>query len=94
MYIKNGMPWEPGEGEGDRVCSEHFISKRKSDLPGNPDYVPSVYPEEMAKKCSANLSSNAENLTRFEQAQRCATANEKEQVEKERKEERNRLFVQ
>ena len=30
-----GSPWQPGSG--DRVCSDHFISKRKSDLPSSPD---------------------------------------------------------
>lgn len=52
----DGMPWKP---EGDRLCSEHFTSKKKSNLPNNPDYVPSVYPETVAKKssCVANVSS-------------------------------------
>ena len=95
----DGTPWQPGEG--DRVCSEHFISKKKSDLPGNPDYVPSVYPQETAKKkCSANSNSNtlantnSGSLARFERAQRRAAANEKERIEKEREEERVCSFVQ
>ena len=53
----DGTPWKPVEG--DRLCSEHFISKKKSDLPNNPDYVPSVYPETIAKKSGANVSSLA-----------------------------------
>ena len=63
----DGTLWKPGEG--DRVCSEHFTSKKKSDLPGNPNYVPSVYPEVTTKKkCSGNLNSNtnAESLASFE----------------------------
>ena len=31
----DGSPWQPGSG--DRVCLDHFISKRKSDLPSSPD---------------------------------------------------------
>ena len=27
---------------GDRVCSEHFISRKMSDLPESPDFVTSV----------------------------------------------------
>ena len=52
--------------EGNRVCSEHFISKKKSNLPGNPDYVPSVYPEvTVEKKCSSdnlNFNTSADSL--------------------------------
>ena len=84
------MPWKPGEG--DRLCSEHFVSKKKSDLPNSPDYVPSVYPETLAKKssCAANVSS----LARFERAQRRSTTSEMERLATEREEETNMLFVQ
>ena len=37
---EDGCPWKPGRGN--RVCSDHFLSKQKSDLPTNPDYVPLV----------------------------------------------------
>ena len=37
---EDGKPWIPGNG--DRVCSDHFISRKKSDIPTNPDYIPSV----------------------------------------------------
>ena len=79
------------------MCSEHFISKKKADLPNNPDYVPSVYPHEAAKKkCSgnSNFNMNGESLARFEQAQRRAAASEKERIEKEREDERVCTFVQ
>ena len=92
----DGSPWKPGEG--DRVCSEHFISKKKSDLPGCPDYVPSVYPEVTAKKkCisgNSNFNTYADSLARYERVQRRAAANEKERIQKEREEERICLFVQ
>ena len=84
----DGTPWKPVEG--DRLCSEHFISKKKSDLPNNPDYVPSVYPETIAKKSGANVSS----LARFERAQRRSATNEIERLTNEKDEERKRLFVQ
>ena len=89
------MPWQPREEDG--VCSEHFISKKKANLPGNPDYVPSIYPQEMVKKkCSGNSNSNmnTEGLVRFEQAQRRTAVNKKEQIEKQREEERVCSFLQ
>ena len=79
------------------MCSEHFISKKKSDLPNNPDYVPSVYPHETAKKkCSGNSNSNMNggSLARFERAQRRAAASKKERIEKEREDETVCSFVQ
>ena len=36
----DGSAWQPGSG--DRVCSDHFVSRKKSDLPGLPDFVPSI----------------------------------------------------
>ena len=36
----DGSPWQPGSG--DRVCSDHFVSRKKSELPSSPDFVPSV----------------------------------------------------
>ena len=52
--------------QGNRVCSEHFISKKKSNLPGNPDYVPFIYPEvTVEKKCSSdnsNFNTKADSL--------------------------------
>ena len=77
-------------GEGDRLCSEHFISKKKSNL-NSPDYVPSVYPETLAKKSSC--AANASSLACFERAQRHSTTSEMERLATEREEERNILFV-
>ena len=37
---EDGSPWQPGDG--DRICSDHFILKKKSVIPNNPDYVPSI----------------------------------------------------
>ncbi len=37
----DGSSWEPGDG--DRVCSHHFIAGKKSNLPAAPDYVPSLH---------------------------------------------------
>ena len=37
---EDGSPWQPKDG--DRICSDHFILKQKSDIPTNPDYVPSI----------------------------------------------------
>ena len=83
------MPWKPGEGG--RLCSEHFVSKKKSNLPNNPDYVPSVYPETLAKSsCAANASS----LAHFEWVQWRSTTSEMEWLATEREEESNILFVQ
>ena len=37
----NGSPWYPGPDS--RLCSEHFVSSKKSDNPDDPDYEPSVF---------------------------------------------------
>lgn len=59
----DGSPWEPGDG--DRVCSCHFISGIKSNVSTNPDCVPSVRPDTDNAKDSGTAS-----LSRFERAQR------------------------
>lgn len=42
IYRRNpdGSHWQPSTG--DLMCSDHFIFRRKSDLPSFPDFVPSV----------------------------------------------------
>ena len=37
---EDGTPWRPGTG--DHVCSDHFVSGKKSDISSHPDFVPSV----------------------------------------------------
>ena len=61
----DGSAWEPGEG--DRVCSDHFIQRKKSDIPTSPDYVPSI-----STPVNLNLEIPDENsaCARFERAQR------------------------
>ena len=63
---EDGSPWQPGDG--DRICSDHFILKKKSDIPNNPDYVPSIQspcssegPERVPEK---------DQFSRFERSQR------------------------
>ena len=59
---EDGKPWIPGNG--DRVCSDHFMTHKKSEIPTNPDYVPSVLAI-VAGEASAGL-----DCARFERAQR------------------------
>ena len=59
---EDGKPWI--HGNGDRVCSDHFINRKKSEIPTNPNYVPSV-PAIIAGEGSASLA-----CARFERAQR------------------------
>ena len=80
---EDGSAWEPGKG--DRVYSDHFISRKKSDLPTSPDYVLSI-----------PVNSNQETLdassacVRFGRAQRRV----KQQHERERDlERRQETFV-
>ena len=80
------MPWKPGEG--DRLCSDYFVSKKKSDLSNSPDYVPCVYPETLVKKLSC--ATNASSLAILNEH----SSAEMEQLVTEREEERNILFVQ
>ena len=67
---KDGSPWQPRDG--DRICSDHFISKEKCDIPTNPrtnpDYVPSIQ-----SPCSSENPERrreSDQLNRFERAQR------------------------
>ncbi|CAB4068479.1 unnamed protein product [Lepeophtheirus salmonis] len=38
----DGKPWRPKVSS--HICSEHFVSGRKSDDKKNPDYLPSIFP--------------------------------------------------
>ena len=50
-----------------------ILFRKKSDVPSNPNYVPSVYPEE--KEDGDNTSNGASFVARFEKAQhRCKVA--------------------
>ena len=40
---QDGTPWRPGKAA--KLCGKHFISKRLSILPSDPDYVPTIFPE-------------------------------------------------
>ena len=51
-------------GPGDRVCSCHFISGEKFNIPISPDYVPTVSDSE----CTKDFEDAS--LARFERAQR------------------------
>ena len=60
----DGTPWEPGNG--DRVCSQHFLSGLKSNVPTDPDHVPSVNPG----KENAISPGSSSSMARFQRAQR------------------------
>jgi len=78
---EDGSPWEPADG--DRVCSAHFISGKKSDDADDPDFVPSIYPKTASKK--ARPADTAElSVARFKCAKRRSLA--KEVVELEERE--------
>ena len=70
---KDGSPWKPGRG--DHVCSDHFLSKQKSDLPTNPDYVPSVRAVQDIPCVNEGAVAHFEPLKRHHSTQQ---ANEKE----------------
>lgn len=69
---QDGTPWEPGDG--DRVCSLHFLSGSKSDIPTDPDYVPSLHTgrEKTTTTTTSDISSSA--VARFQRVQRCSMA--------------------
>ena len=64
----NKSAWKPGKG--DRLCSDHFISGKKSDKPGNPDYVPSVKPKKSPRKSSESSSLSSAAMNRFKRLTR------------------------
>ncbi|XP_011402874.1 PREDICTED: THAP domain-containing protein 11-like [Amphimedon queenslandica] len=76
-------PWEPGNG--DCVCSQHFISGSKSNIPNNPDYVPSV-PASVQLVDPGTCAKPSHSVARFERAQQRSRAVLLEQVRLERME--------
>ena len=75
----DGSAWEPGNG--DHVCSKHFITGKTSDLFTSPDFVPSIQVNNSRPtECNAALA-------RFERAGHRA----KLQTERRRQEEQNTL---
>lgn len=63
----DGTAWQPGID--DRLCSDHFISKKKSDISTSPDYIPTI----SAKKCP---TAPEDSVARYERAQRRSRASE------------------
>ena len=63
----DGSAWNPGVG--DRVCSVHFISKKKSDLPDSPDYVLSIMRRDLEASCSSAAYSHFEHVSRHARIQ-------------------------
>ena len=56
-----------------------ILFRKKSDVPSNPNYVPSVYPEE--KEDGDDTSKGASFVARFERAQhRCKVALEQQRL--------------
>ena len=80
---EDGSPWEPSDG--DRVCSAHFISGKKSDDACNPDFVPSVYPKTASKKPSQSTAKE-ESVACFKRAKQQSLAKEKLELEEKEKE--------
>ena len=80
----DGSPWQPGSG--DCVCSDHFVSRKKSDLPSSPDFVPSVYSVESDLPGCSTL--NEDSYRHFERARNRARLQEQHSkaVEKNRQE--------
>ena len=65
---RDGSPWQPEEG--DRICSDHFISGKKSDSATSPDFVPSIKPKKL-KVVGCDEQGKASHR-RFERARRRA----------------------
>jgi len=76
----DGSAWKPSKGS--RLCSDHFITGKKSDKCTNPDYIPSVKANTSPTPTECNAA-----LSRFQRASR----REKLQTERRRQEERDVL---
>ena len=88
-----------GRQEKEIGCAKNIIiSKRKSDLPSNPDYCMSLlFTQRKWQRRIAVLTQVQHECWNFSllwASSKCAAANEKEQLEKEREEERNHSFIQ
>ncbi|XP_077431686.1 uncharacterized protein LOC144057700 [Vanacampus margaritifer] len=56
--------WDPSHSGGYRLCSEHFISGKKSNNPFSPDYIPSIFknvPPRVRKSKKAQLKMNRQD---------------------------------
>ncbi|XP_039300183.1 uncharacterized protein LOC111062206 [Nilaparvata lugens] len=69
---EDGTPWQPTIYS--RICSDHFISKKRNDHPLHPDYVPSVFPDCYKKR-------KAENTSRFSRLQKRGRLNKYKNIE-------------
>ena len=67
---EDGLPWEPGTG--DLVCSDYFLSKKKSNLFTNPDNIPLVWSTQDVPHVNEGA------VARFECHHSTQQANEKE----------------
>lgn len=85
----DGSPWEPGEG--DRICSQHFVTGRKSETPSDPDYVPSVHP--YSKERSSGSNASMSSVARFQRAQRRRIVASEQQKLQEKEAESERLYL-
>ena len=63
---EDGSSWQLGDG--DRICSDHFILKEKSDIPTNPDYVPTIQSPRSSE--SSEPVQQKDQFGRFERSQR------------------------
>ena len=59
-------------GDGDRICSDHFLSGWKSESPGSPDYMPSVYPHQVLKVGTGDIGPQVSWFERTQQRARMA----------------------
>jgi len=64
----DGTTWQPGKD--DRLCSDHFIRNEKSDIPINPDYVPTIKPN------TDQQAASKDSVARYERAKHRSQASE------------------
>ena len=63
---EDSSSWQPGDSN--RICSDHFILKEKSDIPTNPDYVPTIQSPRSSE--SPEPVREKDQFSRFERSQR------------------------
>ena len=76
VYRKNtdGPSWQPGDG--DCICSDHFLSGRKLESPGSPDYMPLVHPHQILNVGTSGILSTVSRFERVQQRARMVVVRE------------------
>ncbi|XP_037521348.2 uncharacterized protein LOC119398585 [Rhipicephalus sanguineus] len=65
---EDGQVWEPGPNS--RVCSQHFVGNKMSNIMHHPAYVPTIFPSEYYRQAPADSTASGERFDRWAERHR------------------------